>query len=67
MLIKKVKSHQFDIFLGKGWKFWGRFLVKQNQFGKRLIQLAGNRFTREEIEEVELRLLFQRTSATTVH
>jgi hypothetical protein len=53
MLIKKAKQHVFDVFFGKGWKFWGRFLIKKD---KRLIQIAGNRFTREEVEEVEIRL-----------
>lgn len=56
MLIKKCKPRVFDVFLGKGWKFWGRFLVKQNELGKKLIQLNGSKFTREEFEEVELKL-----------
>jgi len=53
MLIKKVKPHVFDIFLGKRWSFWGRFLVKRDN---RLIQINGNKFTKEEFEEVEMRL-----------
>lgn len=53
MLVKKCKPHMFDIFLGKGWNFWGRFLVKREGH---LIQLKGNKFTKEEFEEVEMRL-----------
>jgi hypothetical protein len=58
MLIRKAKYNQFDVFLGKGWKFWGRFLVKKSQAGQRdsLIKLKGSPFTREEIEEVEMKL-----------
>lgn len=56
MLIKKVKPHVFDIFLGKRWSFWGRFLVKRDN---RLIQINGNKFTKEEFEEVEIRLCKQ--------
>jgi hypothetical protein len=56
MLIKKAKPHMFDIFIGKGWKFWGRFLVKKTQFGRKIIQLKGNQFTKEEFEEVEMKL-----------
>lgn len=54
MLIKKAKPHIFDVFLGKQWNFWGRFLVKKEG---RLIQISGNRFTKEEFEEVEMRLI----------
>jgi|688.fasta_scaffold502775_3 hypothetical protein len=53
MLIKKAKPHMFDIFIGKGWKFWGRFLVNKD---KKLIQIKGNHFNRIEFEEVEMRL-----------
>ena len=53
MLVRKAKPHVFDIFFGKGWSFWGRFLVKKSG---QLIQIAGNRFTKEEFEEVEIRL-----------
>jgi len=42
MLVKKTgKPHIFDVFLGKQWNF---------------IQIKGNRFTKEEFEEVEMRL-----------
>ena len=59
MLIKKAKPRVFDVFVGKGWGFWGRFLIKHNQFGQKLIQINGNKFTREEFEEVEMRLCRQ--------
>lgn len=57
MLIKKAgKPYIFDVFLGKRWSFWGRFLLKKE--GK-LIQINGNKFTKEEFEEVEMRLCKQ--------
>lgn len=56
MFIRKVKPNNFDVFLGKGWNFHGRFFVKHTQFGNKLIQVSGNRFTREEFEEVESKL-----------
>lgn len=56
MLIRKVKPNHFDVFLGNGWNFWGRFFVKHTQFNKRLVQTMGNHFNKEEFEEVQGKL-----------
>lgn len=57
LIMHTDKPNIFDVFLGKGWGFWGRFVYKHNTLNsKPLIQIKGSKFTREELEEVEIKL-----------
>ena len=56
MEIKQVNHNTIDVFLGKGWDFWGRFKIK---FGEHpaIFQIAGTKFPKKEHEKLEERLL----------
>lgn len=50
MLIKKVNHNTIDVFLDKGWYFWGRFKLV---FGKqKIFQLKGISFQNKDIEKI---------------
>lgn len=53
MVVRKVKPGMFDVFMGKGWDNWGRFITRHTQFGTQVKQIAGHPFTHIDKEEVE--------------
>ena len=55
MYIKQVNHNTVDVFIGKGWDFWGRFKLK---FGEnpQAFQIAGTKFPKREHEKLEMEL-----------
>jgi hypothetical protein len=53
MLIKPLNKNIVDVFLGKGWNNWGRFLLRFTPQGKQIKQIKGIPFTKAELEEIE--------------
>lgn len=55
MIIKKVNHNTVDVFLGKGWDFWGRFKIKFGKEHTQVFQINGTKFPKQDHEEVEMR------------
>lgn len=51
-MIKQVNFNTIDVFLGKGWDFWGRFKIAHKQDKTHLYQIAGTRFPNQEVEKL---------------
>lgn len=56
MLIKQINKNLYDVFLGKGWNNWGRFLIKYTPTGKQIKQIRGIPFSKIDTEETEISL-----------
>lgn len=51
---KKYLNHNtVDAFYGMGWDNWGRFKIAHKQDGIRYFQVAGNRWPKEKVQELE--------------
>jgi len=53
MEIKNVNHNTIDVFIGKGWEFWGRFKLAHKKEGTKLYQINGNNFPEKVKEELE--------------
>lgn len=53
MEIKTVNHNTIDVFIGKGWDFWGRFKIAYKKEGTKLYQINGNNFPEKVKEELE--------------
>lgn len=53
MEIKKVNFNTIDVFLDKGWDFWGRFKIKFGKERNQIFQIKGNKFPKKDLSKLE--------------
>lgn len=53
MLIKNVNRTTIDVFLNKTWENWGRFKVSHKDNKYRCFQVAGQRFSLNDLKKLE--------------
>ena len=55
MLVKKVNHNTVDVFLEKGWEFWGRFKIKFGKESNEVFQIKGVHFPKYQVEALKQR------------
>lgn len=53
MFIKKLNHNTYDVWIDKGWDFWGRFKIKYGKEHNQVFQVGGTNFPKEAIKHFE--------------